>query len=157
MAIGEHFCYDGNVLIPYRTLTGLKTGETLHNLCPSMPKDNEVLTVGTFREMFQQMFQQMFEQMIQENNRLLMKGIDARFDEVGARFNKVDERFEGVNGQFKSIDTRFEEVKTEFARVHREIGELREDVVDVLDRSIIPQLEEHRRDISLLKRAVTMA
>lgn len=139
MAIREYFCYYSSVLIPYRTLTGLKTGETIHNLCPSMPKDNEVLTVGTFREMFQQMF----EQMIQKNNRLLMKGIDARFE-------KVDERF-------KNVDTRFEEVKTEFARVHREIGELREDVVDVLDRSITPQLEEHRRDISLLKRAVTMA
>lgn len=92
-----------------------------------MPKENEIVTVSVLREM------------LAENNAILMK-----------RMDKMDEKFDGM-------DARFDRMDTEFARVHREIGNLRDDVVDVIDRSIVPQLEEHRRDISLLKRAVTMA
>lgn len=52
---------------------------------------------------------------------------------------------------------KFDQIDTEFARVHREISDLRDDVVEIIDNSIVPQLEEPRRDISLLKRAVTTA
>lgn len=75
-------------------------------------------------------------EMLAENNAILMRRMDGMEEKMG---------------------TEFAWIHTEFARVHREIGNLRDDVVDVIDRSIVPQLEEHRRDISLLKRAVTTA
>ena len=71
-------------------------------------------------------------EMFAENNAILMK----RMDQMDERFDRMD---------------------TEFARVHREISDLRDDIVEIIDNSIVPQLEEHRRDISLLKRAVTTA
>ena len=59
--------------------------------------------------------------------------------------------------KFDQIDAEFAWMHTEFARVHREISDLCDDIVEIIDNSIVPQLEEHRRDISLLKRAVTTA
>lgn len=131
-----------------------------------MLKDNEAVTVGVLREMFA------------ENNAILLKRfdqVDRRFEQVDQRFEQVDKRFEQIDQRFKQIDQRFEQVDqrfaqvdgrldgleskidTEFSRVHREIDNLRDDIVDVLDRSIIPQLEDHRRDIALLKRVVVPA
>lgn len=106
-----------------------------------MPKENEIVTVSVLREMFA------------ENNKILFK----KFDQIDTEFAWMHTEFARVHAKFDQIDKKFEEVQTEFARVHREIGDLRDDVVDVIDRSIVPQLEEHRRDISLLKRVVTTA
>lgn len=72
-------------------------------------------------------------EMFVENNAILMKRMDGMEERLNAKMD------------------------TEFARVYREISDLRDDVVEIIDNSIVPQLEEHRRDISLLKRVVTMA
>lgn len=113
-----------------------------------MPKENEIVTVSVLREMFA------------ENNAILMKRMDQmdeRFDRMDTEFARVHAKFDQIDAQFEQVHAKFAQIDTEFARVHREIGDLRNDVMDFIDRSIVPQLEEHRRDISLLKRAVTTA
>lgn len=87
----------------------------------------------------------------------LLKALAENNKVIFLEFAKIHEQFEKVNERFEGVDKRFEKIDTEIARVHREIGNLRDDVIDVLDQSIVPQLEEHRRDISLLKRAVVAA
>ncbi len=74
------------------------------------------------------------------------KDIQVLQEIMGVEFQKVHDRFEKIEAR----------IETEFARVHREIANLRDDVLDVIDQSIVPHLEDHRRDIALLKRAVTV-
>lgn len=102
-----------------------------------MPKDNETVTVDLLRELVTRV---------------------GRIEEgMGTQFASVHDEFASVRAEFASVRAEFASVYTEFARVHREIANLRDDVVDVLDRSIVPQLEDHRRDIALLKRVVVPA
>jgi archaellum component FlaC len=95
-----------------------------------------------------------------ENNKVIFlefAKVHERFERVDERFKNIDQRFEKIDERFERVHKRFAKIDTEIARVHREIGNLRDDVMDVLDQSIVPQIEEHRCDISLLKRAVVAA
>ncbi len=108
-------------------------------------KDDAVLTVGTFKEMF--------KELMKENNKMLRKEI--RVDMRGDMKEMIEENNKILTREMHQDIQQL--IRASEKGMIERIDSSREAILEAISEIILPQIETNRLDILLLKRSLAVA